>query len=364
MDAVGLAFLSHQHRGRTALAVPARQRYVEAISLVNTALGTPDAAVSDATLQAVLLLDMYEKILNCGMPASRAPSRGSWMAHVKGALALARARGDGNYTSETSRLLGIRLVTSLLLSCHATSSRVPEGVVDLCHSLDPYCDEFDIKWRIHRLVVPTINLKADVESGVLTSPAEILQIAQDVETMFIAAEAEMEPVWRPKRVDVDGTNPLVFGDHYDVYRDHLVTQGVVVFHLMRIHLLSVIYDTLNPSTPEEQSTREMYVARRERVAQEICASAPQFILPGVRPENTIPFSPIQSLQCYAISSPLYIAGSLSQNPELRGWVVRTMEYIADAGGLEEAKAAALVIEKGSDAPFWSIYNMLGSYAFA
>ncbi|KAJ8104375.1 hypothetical protein POJ06DRAFT_18644 [Lipomyces tetrasporus] len=64
IDAVSLAYLSYQVYSDTALAT-ARERYVSALRMMNKALRSPEVAITDATLLASLLLDLFEKITNC-----------------------------------------------------------------------------------------------------------------------------------------------------------------------------------------------------------------------------------------------------------------------------------------------------------
>lgn len=356
--------MAHQQHGRAPLPGLARKKYVEAIALVNEALSTPHLAVLDSTLQAVLLLDLYEKVVKCGMPVATAPSPGSWTAHIQGALALIQMRGTGNVASLTSRQLSIRLVDTMLISFHATSSRVPEELIGLCRCLDPFRVGANVQWDMKGLLISVINLKADIRDGTLNSDADITVAAMRLEENYAAAEEAMRPLWEPVSVPIDGDNPLVFDSHYDLYRDHLATQGACIFHVMRILLLTIIVDHMATTTLEDGRTWERLARVRERVAQEVCAMVPQFILLSARPGNTLPFSAAQVLQCYAVSAPLYIAGSNSRDPALRSWVVRLMQYMADAGGMEESKRAADFLHNSDDVRFWSIYSMLGAYAFS
>lgn len=64
----------------------ARAQYLRALPLVNSALKSPESA----TLLAVLLLDLFEKILH-----------NSWMSHVNGALALVKLRGHAKLRQYT-----------------------------------------------------------------------------------------------------------------------------------------------------------------------------------------------------------------------------------------------------------------------
>ncbi len=63
IDAVSLAFLSHQRSSHAALA-SAREIYGSALRLTTSALQSPESAVRYTTILSTLLLDMFEKITN------------------------------------------------------------------------------------------------------------------------------------------------------------------------------------------------------------------------------------------------------------------------------------------------------------
>lgn len=360
VDAVSLAFMTQKQNGHTCLVGLARRKYVEAISELNRALRTPHLAVEDATLQSVLLLDLYEKIVSRGVP----PSLGSWMAHINGAVALIEARGDGNIASQTARGLAVRLVTTMLISCHATLSAIPSGIVDLCQKLDVFLPQTHIKWQVNLQTMSLINLKADIGDGSVCSDAEILKKALLLEAEFAATEERLAPVCKPLRVAVEPGHPLVLGDYYDVDKDHVTTQGANVLRSMRMLLVGLIFERLGKTTPEEHQLWRRLDDLKERLAREVCASVPQFLLPEALPTNALPFTPLQTLQCYAILSPLYVAWYRSSDAKLRSWVAKTMAYMADAGAMAEARQVADAMEKSLELPFWTVYSIMGSYVFA
>ena len=359
VDAVSLAFLARHHR-HAPLADLARSKYSTALRQVNRSLQRPQLATTDVTLQCVLLLDLYEKMVNS---EELAPS--NWMAHVNGALALASARGNRNFDSSTARRLGKRLVSTLVISCLAASARVPAALSGLCRGLDPHFPKDDIKWQSNFLVTDLINLQADVKEGKFPSDAHALAALWAFEAGLAAKHTEWSPSWQPVRVATD--SPLVLENHYDLYRDHFVTQGANVFRMARLLLHQTVqeYAAGDDARPDVRTESRRTI---EGTARAICASAPQFFLPGARPANAdtraLPLTPAQVLECYAVLSPLYLAGQASADAALRAWVVATMRHMADAGGMEMARTVADILEARPGVPHWGVYAMLGSYAFA
>jgi hypothetical protein len=364
VDAVSLAFLASHHRNQALLDF-ARTRYLAALRLLNNALQDPELAVADATLQSVLLLDLYEKISNrSAYPSGQA----SWMSHVNGAMALVKLRGERNFLSHTARRLAMRLTVTVTVSCNASSSHVPETLVRLYKGLKPFSEASDTKSRIKGLVMNFTNFKADIRDGRFASDqSNLLSRAWDFDEQFTAMEETLSAFWVGKTVIEKTENPLAYRQRYDLYPDHLATQGANMLRTMRLLLHGLIQDHISASKPETANCAEALAASRkiiESLANAICASTPQFVLVGAKPENTLPFGPLQTLQCYSMLPHLYIAGQMSTDTYLRDWVINMTEYLAETGGMEVAKMTGEALRKKAEVPYWSLFAMLGSYAFA
>ncbi|KAK9481726.1 hypothetical protein V1527DRAFT_478754 [Lipomyces starkeyi] len=359
VDAVSLAFLAQQQHGSSEITRLAYQSYVTAIQRVNHALKDSSLAVTDPVLQSVLLLDLYEKMV------TRNPqSIVSWMGHVNGGLALVILRGRRNLKSYISRRLVTRLITTLIISCAAASVRIPRALEELSHEHVPKLPEDDAKWTHNGLVMAVVNFNADVREGKFSSGMEVVAEAKRLDEAFAAREAALPLERRPVRVTIEEDNPLVLEGFYHQYQDHFITQGRNVFRIMRLLLNDVIQQHI--VVEEDASDSNAKISRKiiECTARGICASVPQFVLPGIRLENQVPFSPLQALHCYTLLGPLYIAGQLSRDCRLRCWVLNTLHHIAATGGMEMAKRVADTLTASPDASFWEVYAMLGSYAFA
>ncbi|KAH8895212.1 hypothetical protein GQ53DRAFT_838924 [Thozetella sp. PMI_491] len=360
VDAVSLALMAN-HYAQSSLSTTASEKYLVALRLVNQALRNSREAVLDSTLQSVLLLDLYEKIVNRDRVTGF-----SWMVHVNGALSLVKARGDDNLSTHTARRLATRLVITLSISCGAASLRVPDELMDLCRKLDPYAKRNDAKWLATEPILRFLNLKADISQGRFSTNADIIASLMEMESEFITTSRRLAPLWRPTRVCAQGHSPLVYGGFYHIYPDHFTTQGANVFRVMRLFLHGMLqhHTTRDPERLKKLDEVNESLAITEQIAEEICAAVPQCILPEARAGNAIPFTPLQMLQCYTMVPPLYAAGQFSQNTKLRMWAIKTLNYIAEAGGMQMVKQVADLLETDRNIPYWGVYTMLGSYAFA
>ena len=414
VDAAALAFLArHRHapghaaplasspRSADELGRLATAQYVAATRRLGSVLraegvcpgGCP--ASGDETLQAALMLDLYEKLMVAGARGpggggggggGAASGRGAWMSHARGALALVRAYGLGrdHLASPVRRRLASRLAMALVVSCGAAEIHVPRELEQLLVGLAPYFTmdaagpsgagqigvptlRLDPKFAVTSAVVGVVNLAGDVGKGGLRSD-EACQRAQKLAQCFIEMEQSFPPTWRFTRVGTDEGYPMVYAGYYDIYGDHFITQVRNVVRTMRLLLAKTVIGHRNAGTYADTCGHYCGIPNNylaiEQLCDEIAASMPQFTWSGARPENRIPFTPLQSLQCFTLLCPLYIAGQLTRRCELRDWIVATLGYMADSGGLPAARTVANVLLDAPETSYWHVYSMIGSYAFA
>lgn len=359
VDAASLAFFANNHAtSSTELLRLAAENYMLALRQINKALSSRELASADSTLQSVLLLDLYEKIMGRDLMSEQ-----SWLAHLNGALALIKARGYDDMTrSEVSRKLANKLFTTLLISCYIASQRIPEGVAELGRRLDMFHDKDDVKWRLSNMNCKMINFRIDVAEGKL-SKSEIVATARQLEDAYREIEETSSPKWQPRHVMVSEEDPdrsLIFGDHYGIYRDHYTTQVRNTVRIMHLQLHFYIARSLvGDESDEAIRIRSESSALTERYAEEVCASVPQFLLPDVHPNNSIPFTPVQALKCGILLPAMFIAGSATTNPKLRVWVINTMKFIAASGHLRAASVTAQMLEENPMLDFRFMYAKLG-----
>lgn len=363
VDAASLAFFANNHpTSSPELQRLAAENYMLALRQINKALSSHELASADSTLQSVLLLDLYEKIMGRDLMSEQ-----SWIAHLNGALALIKARGYNDMTrSEVSRKLANKLFTTLLISCYIASQRIPEGIAELGRRLDMFHDKDDAKWRLSNMNCTMINFRIDIAEGKL-SKSEIVAQALQLEDAYREIEDTSSQRWQPRHVMVsedDPDRPFIFGDHYDVYRDHFTTQVRNTVRIMHLQLQFYIQRALAGDESQEATRiRSESSALTERYAEEVCATAPQFLLPDVHPNNCIPFTPVQTLKCGILLPAMFIAGSATANPNLRLWVINTLKFIATSGPLRAASVTAEMLQADPGLDFRFMYAKLGGYAF-
>lgn len=357
VDAASLAFMAVRYTNTPDLLHQAAETYVTALNLVNKALTAPAVAASDETLQSVLLLDLYEKLI------SRNPhSATSWLRHMNGAIALIELRGKRNLQSYIGRRLAQRLYTTLVISCGVAGVRIPTELDLLKKKLDSFYDRDDPKWAVTTLNVQSINLIANINEGRYVAGGDVVSEVKELDHQFRQLEESLPSSWKPTRVshhDSSIPDNLILSDGYDVYDNLFCTQVQNVIRTMRIHLHSLMQRFSNPTDLNTHSSCTDFI---ENSINKICASATQFVAPDAS-SNNAPFTLDQSLKCYTLLAPLYLAGHASSNPTTKSWVMHVLKYMAD-GGVEMAHKTAQVLETSPSTNFWDVYAMLGSYAFA
>ena len=350
VSAVGLAFMALQVN-RADLIPLANRKYLAAIQGVRKAIhssqksasnGTPQP-VSDETLQSVLLLDLYEKL---AIYHQWPEISGAWLSHVQGALSIVQSRSTADFRRQTTCQLASRTVIALTISCGAAGIPVPEPLQAIRQGLDCYIR--NAKLTFIGLLTSVVHLRADVRSGML-GPDNILLRARELQDQLALAESKIPRSWRPRRVYTH--SPLVFDLYYDVYPSHYATQVFNAFRIMRLEMCGIIRH-LDPCSSASTISN---------ITWDICAAVPQFILPGARPENTLPFSPTQSLECCGILTALYVAAQTTTDIPLREWILHCLAYMAD-NGIKMARDVAHILTFTPEVDYWTVFTMVGSCA--
>ncbi|ETI21996.1 hypothetical protein G647_06066 [Cladophialophora carrionii CBS 160.54] len=364
VDAVSLAFFTFQYDAGSALK-PAREKYLSALPLVKAALGAPEFLASNSTLLAVLLLDLFEKITN------RSPiSSESWMSHVRGALVLARLRDPAQLNTYIGLRLSVRLFTNMLISCVAANAPIPPALIKLRTELQAHMHRDDPKWRVSGLVMKYANFRGALQGGLL-SHAEILKRAKKLDGEFSSLARDLPPCWISQRVALRKPSSAVLEQYYDVYPDYFTAQTCNVIRMMRILLNDLIRHTYLKTVaasgyPDPQGLNVGFASHIiDSMAKEICAAGPQFS--GITEAHNGPSdaSPSRRMHCYTLLFPFYVA-ALSASPKtgVRDWVIRRLRAMATDLGIKNAVSVAEMLERREGTSHWSVYAILGSYAFA
>ena len=391
VDAVSLAFYSFHFRC-TAASHVARESYLHALPLLNGALKSPESARSDSSLLAVLLLDLFEKITN------RNPrSTDSWMSHVNGALVLVKLRDRKQLADYISLQLSVRLSTNLLISCIAANTPVPSGLVKLRSDLEPFLNKDDPKWKVSGLVVKYCNLQGALQERRI-SGFDVITKVTELDHEFISLAENMPSTWRYSTMHLEEASERVLGRHFDMYPDHFTAQTWNVLRVMRILLNDIIrkyrierateWDEkgtsrktiagwtdhsggISPDIPSMlpenlvHSRSEIATHTIDDLAKVICATAPQLTVHGRSLRKSKNYSELQKLRCYTVLFPLYVAAFYASSmTKIKPWVIEQLRFISNEIGISNASEVAAILERAEETSPWSVYAILGSYAFA
>ena len=300
-------------------------------------------------------------------------STGAWTSHVNGAFTLILMRDRDQFQRPVGIKMLIRLCTNLLISCVASDQPIPPELVVLRAAVAGSMDSNDPKWRLMGLMVRFVELR-QAEKSKFTSDHFVLDLAQSLDKEFLALVDSMPPSWQYESVsvsveEVDRTE-RIYGDHFDIYRDIHVTQTWNVLRLTRIMISEIIRDqsqgVLDPADGPDTLIATL--------AAEICASVPQFTDPSARTSDSLQayhetqkemIRHPQSLACYTVLFSLFVAAQSTHSsaPTLTKWVIEQLKYMSNDLGVRNAELVAGILENGKEVEPWSVYAMLGSYAF-
>ncbi|KAL5598186.1 hypothetical protein FOBRF1_011979 [Fusarium oxysporum] len=352
VDAVSLAFMAFQ-LNRQDLIPLASQRYLAAIRGLGNVMrssmqATSNAAsqsLSNVTLQSVLLLDLYEKMAYQHHQLSEPP--GHLLSHVRGAVSIVQSLPRGEFSNPTIQQLATQSVLAFTLSCGAAEIPIPEALIGLYNDLGSYIQSGP--WVLIGLFIRLVNFRADVVIGKL-DPSDIIKRARDLYDELSHAESNIPRFLWPHRRDT--CEAIAFDGYYDVYPGHNAAQFFNAYRIMRLDMADIIQKfELNAEVAENIA----------QVTQAICASVPSIILPEARPQNTLPLSPLQILECSAVLTPLYAAARNTQDSAMRAWILQTLMYMAN-NGVKMAKSVAYILTFKPQVGYWAVFRIIGNYA--
>ncbi|KAF1845687.1 uncharacterized protein K460DRAFT_312336 [Cucurbitaria berberidis CBS 394.84] len=354
IDAVSLAFLSHQVSSPTAKDL-ARRKYCLALGKINKELQDPAKARATTTFDGALLLDLFEKIMKSASEVNT-----SRHAHVEGALALVKLRGVEQFTesSELRALMGLSLNATI---CALSTGRpIPEEIRKIRRHAAQFLDTTYPKWTLSGVMLDVADLAAEMRRGTLTPEERVARsLDKDQELQTVALEAA--PAWTYDRKFVSGHDSRVVAldGFFDVYPNRMITQMWNVLRLTRILLGEEIVESCMKSQDQESEAQ----SNRAKVTiiemtREICASVPQMTncdfaarhkLPGgglSSPSSQHTHTMTHILDVYILIFSLYVvAWSRNCLPTTREWTVKQLQHIADHFGIKEAGIILDILKK-------------------
>lgn len=211
MTAVGLAAMSSLTCSPERLDW-ARQSYVTALRLTNDALMDPAEARKDSTLLAVLILGMYEMLAGPGPETMRA-----WRGHMRGAAALARLRGPGQFKTRAGVRMFLMLCETLAVDCMHEGLPMPGGLVELRDVLGAASTTLDTTWNAASPLYRLLQIQHDIKSGRVCDTQDIINSLLTVDEEYVGLVAGIPDSSEYTVVRLERPNPAVLGQLCHVY---------------------------------------------------------------------------------------------------------------------------------------------------
>lgn len=362
LDAVSLAFAAHRCR-HDGMLRSANTKYGLAINSVQSALADPKQMLADDTLQAILLLDTFEKIANPAWQTTKLR-----LAHAAAALKLLRLRPKSELTNATGRCL-----TARVLSCTFITHGILQEQID--PDVRTWIDDVAAangndrtsNWAVIGPSMDALALAVEFANGHFKTNDRMLAKGCELYALGEQAASKVKGLSVRVRRREDETHAVMYDDFFDMYVNHHTARAANKYRVVQIVCLSLIADLYHPqSKVVSPDQMQQYRDDLENHIADILASVPQYILPDLYPGNCSPFSPEQVLRCYALLPILFLAGCATQEEKVRDWISSVYAYIAKEGSMEIASKMTFLKDSKYyyvGTPFWHHYTMAGSYSF-
>nr|KMM72429.1 hypothetical protein CPAG_08723 [Coccidioides posadasii RMSCC 3488] len=356
MTAVGLASLSNITKSRS-MRLAAQEQYVHALPLIHGRLQNQEHARSIVTLDAVMLLGMFEVIACRG-----ARSLHTWRNHMSGAIALLKLRLEDlpNFRAF------IQVRAQIISGCLLSETYCPPLVGNLFENDRPSIPSAQIiTEKLTGLLAKVANLRASIKEGVVSSQFEILSMALGLRDRLLSFAQSLEKVYPfHKAGDQDRqcaflSPEFVYGIHFDVYPDFYAASIWNGYRAGRITLSAAIskyFSQLNKTSLHHPGWDEIKakvgndIREIQQLARDICASVP-FTLGMIHwDSNTVSVksTSTNALGGFYMLWPLYLAAEATDTmPEIQAWAARQLEYIGHSLGINQALWMASIIKEKS-----------------
>ncbi|KAI9368015.1 hypothetical protein BJX61DRAFT_546933 [Aspergillus egyptiacus] len=370
MSAIGLAILANM-RCNPRMLIEARADYAKALHCTNTALRSRSTCLEVETLNAVLLLGMFE-VISCEAPKSLE----NWQNHIGGAAAFLELWNTRRVCSMIGMQLFTQLRTELMANCLRTQTRVPHTLRKLSKLVQSCRTKSDAGVEdLVDLIADLSDLLADVKNHGLPDPLEAIGRARELDLKLHRWSQALPPRWQcALRCATNQTGNILskqsYSDYYYVYADIWACNTWSYYRNARIMLNLLIRDRLLPYLaihhyPDWKPLMDEAKENIERQSMDILLSVPFAFA-------TQYSSAVQAGQglrraggClggYYILWPLYVAASV-QTPgsPLREWAVGQLLVLGYSMGIGQALLMAKVLRGQLPAQALSVYDYCQSY---
>lgn len=298
VKALGLAGYANSVHSPELLG-EARRHYLAAIRLTNAALCSSTLAKRDSTLLSTMILTSFETLVG-----NDQRSLESWAHHVNGSAALHMLRGPARLKSIDGRRLFRQSSVLLLVNCLARALPVPPHIRELKEAAAKYENNpEDLGWCLITILMELVDFHCDIKQSKIRDPEVILARAMELDRLLDYSFAIPTWKWAYSVVYTAAESPLLFSDHYHVYRSYVASSAWNAMRNCRIILQRIMLDVLTRAGDlfpgsEESIAECMSILHQMRM--EIFASVPQHL--GFDPERAFRRSSAASSQSQALQA--------------------------------------------------------------
>ena len=310
-------------------------------------------------------------------------SLAGWISHINGAAALIKVRGPEQLASVVGVRLFSQATAGLMVSCMGIGMALPEHISELITLLAKHANVSDPTWLNYELMMSLTNFRAQVVSGVISDPQDILSRALELEQTALSVFDNSPSVYYYETVYTDADPGIIFACCYHVYQDYMaatVWNGVRTIRMMLQEIIRHAIEKLRSCTPS-RSIDDQYTAQYQtstrilyQLQSEVIASVPQhlgyvsknsnsraapshnFLWSHFNYRASNPFhsfdktpdeSPmIRAMGGYPLPWALYLVGAVDvATRPVQDWVIRTLHEIGRSMGVQQAVALADRLEK-------------------
>lgn len=281
--ALGTAGISVES-GAPDLKDEAGRQYLVALHQTNAALRSATEVKKDKTLQAVMLLGIFETVTG-----SKPQSLTAWSNHVHGAAALLKFRGPEQFDTVAGGMLFLQTMVGLTNSCMQRGMPVPEHVHTMrIEARNHLKDPEDPIWHFTEAMMFFTDFWSNVKQQIITDPETILKRGKELDEEFVSIFAGPPSGWEYHTVTSEDDVDIIFARSYHVYRNYLMAQmwnAMRCFRLM-IHgiICGLLRDPDRVTGYDSQERLEQLQSSGRVVLQlqyDILASVPQHL--GYKP---------------------------------------------------------------------------------
>lgn len=345
--ALGLASCCSTSRA-PGLASEAKQFYLTAIQLTNSALASAIEAPKDSTLLTVIVLTYFEAITGGDRRTLTA-----WSQHVYGTAALIELRGPAQMRTPEGRILFMQASTNIITNCIRLGIRVPNHIPELMAEASVVIDNpKDPMWHVHVASLQVADFYSDVICGRIENNEIVVAEFLRLDHTLAAAFIDVPPCWSYEIItSQQGQLPNGFPGYMHVYQDALSAQiwnsmrcSRMILHWILIGMSRGYFLSLSQEVKPsliEASTKTLC-----QLQMDLLATVQQFVvgLPKGHQDSTVKSSPSRdsSPKPETISAPLTSVSPLLEFASSRLPVLRTCPQ-----GYQLQSALALVAHRAA-----------------